>query len=269
MLEWNNTECPYGPAVTGCRSSEYTIKLLPTAANTAGSFPKIEECSFLPSSARWFAQFVWKVVCRLVPSPDEHIDNCRTRKYDFAHFTEEQLGDAILATVRAVSSIEILGQPTDQAGNSEELLWDCVSWMWRAFVGSDVKAIPTEGAAYFQWNGFVMKTDRIGQQDGVAPADLHLKLSRASNEAFWKMAHKFAPVEATYVYAFGNKTNNIIHNDLMFPERALASAGLVDFMGDIERVFAEETERAKTRARELEQYVDCLLYTSPSPRDRG
>ena len=85
-MTWATTECPYGPAIAGCKASMYSITLKPTAAETSKAFPGIKDCVFMPMSAEWFAEFIWDIVCAMVPSRDEHIDNCRAQIWFWGWF---------------------------------------------------------------------------------------------------------------------------------------------------------------------------------------
>ena len=43
----------------------------------------------------------------------------------------------------------------------------------------------------------------------------------------------------------------------------------MDFLKELEKVVGDEFSSLAETLNDEEQYVDCLLYTSPSPRDRG
>ena len=65
--------------------------------------------------------------------------------------------------------------------------------------------------------------------------------------------------------AFGAKLS---HEAIRRPDGSIMHAQVL--IGDSRIMIAEESEMAKATMSTLYLYVpDCLLYTSPSPRDRG
>ena len=50
---------------------------------------------------------------------------------------------------------------------------------------------------------------------------------------------------------------------------ALTSEGLMNYYAEMERLLKEAAQLVKATPENLAEKITCLLYTSPSPRDRG